>query len=52
MKVSLDIGIPLGKSIEVRFMYPRYVVEIGERALSVDLIELTVFDFGVILEMD
>ena len=52
MKVSLAIKTPLGECIEVRFMYPGYVVEIGERVLSVDLIELAVFDFDVILEMD
>ena len=33
-------------------MYPGYVVEIGERVLLVDLIELMVFDFDVILGMD
>ena len=52
MKVSLAIGTPLGESIEVRFVYPRCVVEIGERVLPVDLIELMVFDFDIILRMD
>ena len=33
-------------------MYPRCVVEIGKRVLLVDLIELAVFDFDVILRMD
>ena len=33
-------------------MYPGCVVEIRERVLSVDLIELAVFDFDVILRMD
>ena len=51
MKVSLAIGTPLEESIEVRFVYPGYVVEIGERNLLVDLIELAVFDFDVILGM-
>ena len=36
----------------MRFVYPRCVVEIGERVLLVDLIELAVFDFDVILKMD
>ena len=52
MKVSLAIGTPLGECIEVRYVYPRCVIEIGERVLPVDLIELVVFDFDVILEMD
>ena len=52
MKVSLAIGTPLGESIEVRFLYSRCVVEIGEKALSVDLIELAVFDFDIILGID
>ena len=52
MKVPLATGTPLGESIEVRFVYPKCVVEIGRRVLPVDLIELAVFDFDVILEMD
>ena len=52
MKVPLAIGTPLGESIEVRFLYLGCVVKIGERALPVDLIELVVFDFDVILGMD
>ena len=52
MKVHLAIETPLGKSIEVRFVYPRCVVEIRGRVLLVDLIELAVFDFDVILEMN
>ena len=36
----------------MRFLYPRCVVEIGKRALPVDLIELAVFDFDIILGMD
>ena len=52
MKVPLAIGTPLEESIEVRFLYPGCVVEIRKRALPVDLIELAVFDFDVILGMD
>ena len=52
MKDPLAIGTPLGKSIEVRYMYPRCVIEIRERILSVDLIELVVFDFDVIIRID
>ena len=39
----------MGEGIEVRFLYPRCVVEIRKKALLVDLIELAVFDFDVIL---
>ena len=52
MKVPLAIGTPLGECIEVRYVYLWCVVEIGERVLLVDLIELMVFDFDVILGMD
>ena len=52
MKVSLAIGTPLGECIEVRYIYPGCVVEIKERVLLVDLIELVVFDFDVIIGMD
>ena len=52
MKVPLAIGTPLGESIEVRFMYPGCLVEIGKRVLPVDLIDLAMFDFDVILGMD
>ena len=36
MKVSLAMRTPLGECIEVRYVYPRCVVEIRERILSVD----------------
>ena len=52
MKVSLAIRTPLGECIEVRYMYPRCVVEFGDLVLLVDLIELAVFDFDAILRMD
>ena len=52
MKDPLAIGTPLGESIEVRYMYLGCVVDIKERVLSVDLIELATFDFDVILKMD
>ena len=52
MKVTLAIETPLGECIEVRFMYPRCMVEIEERVLPVDLIKLAMFDFDVILRMD
>ena len=52
MKDPLAIRTPLGESIEVRHIYLGCVIEIGERVLLVDLIELVVFDFDVILEMD
>ena len=52
MKVSLAIGTPLVECIEVRYVYPRCVVGIEKRILPVDLIELVVFDFDVILRMD
>ena len=52
MKDPLAIGTPLGECIEVRYIYPWCVIEIEKRVLSVDLIELAVFDFNVILRMD
>ena len=52
MKVPLAIRTPLGECIEVRYVYLGCVVKIGERVLPVDLIELMVFDFDVILGMD
>ena len=52
MKVPLTIRTPLEECIEVRFVHPRCVVEIGKRVLSVDSIELSVFDFDIILGMD
>ena len=52
IKVPLAIRTPLGETIEVRFVCPGCMVEIGKRVLPVNLIELTVFDFDVILRMD
>ena len=33
-------------------MYPTYLIEVGGRKLSIDLIELPVLEFDVILKMD
>ena len=52
MKSPLAISTPLGEIVEVRYMYPAYVVEVRDRVLSMDLIELAVLDFNVILGMD
>ena len=52
MRNPLAISTQLGRSIEVRHMYPACVVEIEERMLSADLLELAVLDFDVILRMD
>ena len=52
MKSSLVISTPLGETVEVRYMYPTCMVEVEDRVLSVDLIELAVLDFDVILGMD
>ena len=52
MKSPLIISTPIGESVEVRYMYPACVVEIKERILPADLIELAILDFDVILGMD
>ena len=52
MKSPLIISTPIGELVEVRYMYPSCVVEIEEKTLSTDLIELAILDFDVILGMD
>ena len=52
MKSHLIISTPIGDPIEVRYMYPACVVEIEERVLPADQIELAILDFDVILGMD
>ena len=52
MKNPLAISTLLGKSIEVKYVYPICVVEIGGRILPVDLIKLVVLDFDVVLGMN
>ena len=52
MKSPLTISTPVGEPVEVRYMYPACVVEIEERVLPADLIELAILDFDVILGMD
>ena len=52
MKSPLVISTPLGGIVEVRYMYPAYVVEVKDRVLPANLIKLVILDFDVILEMD
>ena len=52
MKSPLAISTPLGEIVEVRYIYPLCMIEVKDRVLLVDLIELTVLDFDVILGMD
>ena len=52
MKSSLAIGIPVGKTIEVKYVFPACVIEIDSKVYPVDLIELDVLDFDVVLGMD
>ena len=52
MKNPLVINTPIGEPIEVKHMYPSCVVEIEEKTLPADLIELAILDFDVILGMD
>ena len=52
LKDPLAIETPLGETIEVRYMYSVCVVEIRRKVFLANLIELTVLDFDVILEMD
>ena len=52
IKNPLAISTPLGETVEVRYIYPSCVVEVAERVLPADLIELAVLDFDVILGMD
>ena len=52
MKDPMTIGIPMGETIIVKYMHPECVVEFEEKIFSVDLIELQVLEFDVILGMD
>ena len=52
MKDPLAIGIPVGRTIEVKYVFPACVVEIDSKVYLVDLIELDVLDFDVVLGMD
>ena len=52
MKCPLANSTPLGETLEVKHMYPTYVVETEERVLLADLIKLAVLDVDVILGID
>ena len=52
MKSSLAIGIPAGRTIEVKYIFPACVIEINSKVYPADLIELDVWDFDVVLGMD
>ena len=52
MKSPLIISTPLQDSIVVDLMCPTCLIKIGGRKLLVDLIELPMLEFDVILEMD
>ena len=52
MENPLIISTPLQDFIVVDHMYPACLIEIGGRKLSVDLIELPVLEFDVILGID
>ena len=52
MKSPLAIGIPAERTVEVKYVFPACVVKIDSRVYPVDLIELDVLDFDVILGMD
>ena len=52
IKDPLAIGIPIGRTIEVKYVFLAYVVEIDSKMYPTDLIELDVLDFDVILGMD
>ena len=52
IKSHLAIGIPAGRIIKVKYVFPAYVVEIDSEVYPVDLIELDVLDFDVVLGMD
>ena len=52
MKNPLAIITPLGETVEVKHMYLTCMVEIEERVLLADLIELVVLHFDVIVGMD
>ena len=52
MKSPLAIGIPAGKTIEVKYVFPTCVIEIDSKVYPADLIELDVLDFDVVLGMD
>ena len=52
MKSLLAIGIPTGRTIEVKYVFPACVIEIDSKVYPADLIELDVLDFDVVLGMD
>ena len=52
MKNPLAIGILVGRTIEVKYMFLACVVEIDSKVYPADLIELDVLDFDVVLRMD
>ena len=52
MKSPLAIGIPAGKTIEVKYVFSACVIEIDSKVYPADLIELDVLDFDVVLGMD
>ena len=52
MKDPMNIGIPVGETIVVRYMYPKCVVEVEGKIFPADLIELQLLEFDIILGMD
>ena len=52
MKDPLAIGIPVGRTIEVKYIFLACVVEIDSKVYPADLIELDVLDFDVDAQED
>ena len=52
MKSPLAIGVSVGRTIEVKYVFPVCVVEIDSKVYPADLMELDVLDFDVVLGMD
>ena len=52
MKDPLAIGIPAGRTIEVKYVFSAYMIEIDSKVYPADLIELDVLDFDIVLRMD
>src|SRR5262249_17167390 len=52
MECPLVISTPLGETVDVIFMYSTCVVKIEGREFQVNLIELSILEFDVILGMD
>src|SRR5262249_30340022 len=52
MENPLIITTPLGDLVDVQYIHPSCMIELRGKKLLVDLIELPVLDFDVILVMD